>query len=174
MRGDLSVVGFQQSLPRRIAASTTRFYAGEPAHSVATSSSGAASGNVFVPAAADTPVVGTHRFGGIFIKNALPEVTGTLVLQTAMTANPVVSIGRIRGKAETAANVDTQTELDLILGDYTLIDYNATGGVGSSPLYTVKDLASADTSGLEIVDGNTAKSTLDVTLVAVAYRHDYA
>lgn len=174
MRGDLSVVGFAQTLPRRIAASTTRFYAGEPAHSVATSSSGAANVNVYVPAAADSPVVGTHRFGGIFIKNALPDTTGTLTLQTAMTSNPISNLGRIRGRGETAANVDTQTELDLILGDYTLIDYAATGSPSSGPLYTIKDVASADTSGLEIVDGNTAKSTLDVVVIGVAYRHDYA
>jgi len=55
---DLQVIGFAQQIPRRIAASTTRFYAGEPLHSTATSTSGAASANVYVPAAADTPVIG--------------------------------------------------------------------------------------------------------------------
>lgn len=172
MRADLSVVGFAQNLPRRIAASTTRFYAGEPAHSVATSSSGAASANEYVPAAADSPVIGTHRFGGIFIKNALPETTGTLVAHTTMTSNPIAGVGRIRGKAESAAAIDTAAELLGIIGDYTLIDYAATGSPSSGPLYTIKNSASADTSGLEIVEGNIAKGTLDVTLAATAYRSD--
>ncbi len=175
MKGDLTVVGFSQSLPRRIAAATTRFYSGEPLHSVATSSSGAANVNVYVPAAADTPVIGTHRFGGIAnSQGPLPLPTGTVVACTVNAACPVPQIGRIRGKGEVAANVDTDTEILGLIGDYTLIDYAATGGVGSSPLYTIKDVASADTSGLEIVEGNAATGTLDVTVLALAYRHDFA
>jgi len=173
MRGDLQVVGYQTAVPRRIGASTTRFYTGEPLHSVATSSSGAASTNVYVPAAADTPVIGTHRFGGIVnAKDPLPQPTGTLVAQTTLAACPIPNIGRIRGKAETAASIDTEAELLGVIGDYTLIDYAATGGVGSTPLYTIKEVASADTSGLEIAEGNIAKGTLDVYVAYAAYRHD--
>jgi len=172
MRADLKPVGFCQELPRRIAASTTRFYFGEPLHSTATSSNGAASANEYVPAAADTPVIGTHRFGGIAIKEALPPTTGTLVAQTTIAACPIPNIGRIRGKGETAANIDTAAELLGLIGDYTLIDYAATGSPSSGPLYTIKDVASADTSGLEIIDGNIAKGLLDVTVDARAYRHD--
>lgn len=87
-------------------------------------------------------------------------------------ALPVPYVGRIRGKAETSANVDTLTELALIWGDVTLIDYNATGASDGGPLYTIKDVASADTSGLEIVGGNIALQTLDVVVAAQAYRHD--
>lgn len=171
MRADLEVVGFTQTLPRRISASATRFYAGEPLHSTATSSSGAASANDYVVAAADTPVIGTHRFGGIAIANSLP-VTGTIVAQTVNAACPIPWLGRIRGKGEVAASIDTAAELLGLIGDYTLIDYNSTGGVGSTPLYTIKVLASADTSGLEIVEGNIFKGTLDVTVDGRSYRHD--
>ncbi len=174
MRADLSVVGFCTSLPRRILASATRFEVGEPLHSVATLSSGVASANEFILAAADTPVIGTHRFGGIVTTPALPFATGTLVAQTALAACPIPGIGRIRGKAETVLSVDTAAELLGVIGDVTLIDYNSTGGTDGGELYTIKEVASADTSGLEIVEGNIAKGTLDVLVDGRAYRHDVA
>ena len=58
MRGDLSVVGLQVSYPVRIAASATRFLAGEPLHSLAALTTGTADVNTYVLAAADTPVIG--------------------------------------------------------------------------------------------------------------------
>jgi hypothetical protein len=171
MKADLQVIGFSQELPRRIAASATRFYAGEPLHSTATLSSGAISANEFVPAAADTPVIGTHRFGGIAIKDALPP-TGTLIAHTTMAALPIPWLGRIRGKGESAAAIDTAAELLALVGSVTLIDYAATGSPASGPLFTIKTTVSADTSGLEIVGGNTTKGLLEVTIDGRAYRHD--
>lgn len=172
MRNDLQVIGFAQTMPRRIAAGATRYEVGEPLHSVATSTSGAASVNTYVLAAADTPVIGTHRFGGIAMLMALPIPTGTLVAHKVNAACPIPSLGKIRGKGEVYANIDTEAEILGIIGDYTLIDYNATGGTDGGELYTIKETVSADTSGLEIVDGNVAKGTLDVTIDARAYRHD--
>ena len=174
MKADLRVIGPAANFKRYLASGGTGIQAGEPLHSLATLSSGAASVNQYVLAAADTPVVGTHKFGGIAIKNSLNVAAGTTRAQFLNTANPVPSIGRIRGKAETAANVDTLAELVAILQDTVLIDYNATGAVDGGELYTIKDTASADTSGLEIADGNIALQTLDVSVVSVAYRHDFA
>jgi len=114
----------------------------------------------------------THSFRGIAISQCLPIKTGTLVAHTAKTACPVANVGKIRGKAETAASIDTAAELLAIIMDVTLIDYNSTGGTDGGELYTIKDTASADTSGLTIMDGNTAKGTLDVTVDARAYRTD--
>lgn len=174
MKGDLSVVGVQTELPIRVAASATRWQVGEPMHNLASWTSGAASVNTFVVAAADTPVIGTHTFGGVAIKAALPYVgvgtVPTIVAQTSIVARPISDLGRLRGKAETAANIDTDAELLAIILDLVLIDYNATGGVGSTPLYTIKDSASANTSGLQIIDGNIAKGTLDVIVDPRAYR----
>lgn len=172
MRADLSVIGPQTTLPRRIGASGTRYEVGEPLHSTSTLSSGVASANVFVLAAADTPVIGTHRFGGIAISRCLPLVTGTLVAHTAKAACPVADLGRIRGKGETALSVDTDAEILGVIGDVTLIDYNSTGAPDGGELYTIKEVASADTSGLEIVEGNPAKGTLDVLVDPRSYRHD--
>ena len=172
MKNDLQVIGLQVTRPVRIAASATRYEIGEPIHSVATSSSGVASVNTYVLAAADTPVVGTHRFGGIALKRCLPLATGTVVAHESLVARPVPQSGAIRGKGETAASVDTDAEILAIIGDYTLIDYNATGATDGGELYTIKDTAAADTSGLEIIAGNAAKGTLDVVVAARAYRHD--
>jgi len=171
MRADLSVVGFAQSLPRRVAASATRFEAGEPLLAAsATLSSGAASANVFTLAAIDSVVIGTDTFGGIAIKGALPFKTGTLTAQTTFTSNPIPWLGRIRGRAETVASVDTDAEILLIINDVTLIDYNATGASDGGELYTIQEVASADTSAFTIVEGNAAKQTLDVTVDGRAYR----
>lgn len=174
MIADLSVVGFSQETPRRIAASATRFYAGEPLHGLGTLTNGVINTNTYVVAAADTPVIGTHRFGGIAIKNALPQPSGTLVAHTTMTACPIPWLGRIRGRGETAANIDTEAEALGFIGDMVLIDYNATGSPSGGPLYTIKDTASADTSGLEIAEVNVRKGLIDVYVDGRAYRHDVA
>ena len=176
MIGDISVIGLQASVRKYVAAAQTNIQAGEPMHSVATLSSGVSSDNVYVLAAADTPVIGTHRFGGIAIKKSLNDTAATpLTLAQYLTcALPVPYIGILRCKAETAASVDTASELAGLIGDVTLIDYAATGASDGGQLYTIKEVASADTSGLEIVNGNTALSTLDVTVDARAYRHDVA
>lgn len=174
MRADLSVVGFAQSIPRRIAASATRYEVGEPLHGLGTLSSGVINTNTFVLAAADTPVIGTHKFGGIAIKNCQPFKTGTVVAHETVASCPVPWLGRIRGKAEVATNVDTDSELIGVIGDATLIDYNSTGGTDGGELYTIKDVASADTSGLEIVDGFITTGLLEVVVDGRSYRHDVA
>lgn len=172
MRADLSVVGLQSQVSVRVAASATRYETGEPLHGLGTLTSGVINTNTFVLAAADTPVIGTHKLGGIAIKPCLPYKTGTVVAHRTVLARPVAWMGFIRGKAETAASVDTESELIGVIGDVTLIDYNATGGTDGGELYTIKETASADTSGLEIYDGNVAKGTLDVQVDGRAYRHD--
>ena len=172
MRGDLTVIGPAAIWARYLVAGGTAIKAGEPVHSVATSSSGVASANTYVLAAADTPVIGTHKFGGVANENSTNVAAGTVAEQFLNTANPVPGVGRIRGKAETVASIDTLAELALLIQDLVLIDYNSTGGTDGGELYTIKVAASADTSGCEIVGGNPALGTLDVTLAATAYRHD--
>ena len=105
------------------------------------------------------------------MKESLPLTTGTLVAQTALASCPIPDLGRIRGKGETAASVDSDAEILGLIGDVTLIDYNATGASDGGELYTIKELASANTSGLEIVEGNAAKGTLDVLVDPRAYRN---
>lgn len=172
MRMDLSTVGLSSAIKRYIVAAGTAIEAGEPLHNLGTMSAGVSSVNTYVLAAADTPVIGTHRFGGVTLRGSDNSGAGTTLEQFITCSCPVPYVGRIRGRAETVANVDTMTELALLLGDTVLIDYNATGASDGGQLYTIKDAASADTSGLEIVAGNPAQGTLDVVVDARAYRHD--
>lgn len=172
MRNDLSVHGLQGSLRVRQAASATRVEAGEPMHSIPTYSSGVSNLDVYILAASDTPVIGTDKFGGVANKGSQPFSTGTVVASEISLARPVPQVGILRGKAETAANIDTAAELLAILQNVVLIDYSATGASDGGELYTIKDVASADTSGLEIVDGNISKGTLDVIVDNRAYRTD--
>ncbi len=174
MKADLKVIGPVAIFPRYLVAGGTSIQVGEPIHNVGTMSGGVSTANTAVLAAADTPVIGTHRFMGIANENSANNTAATPVVveQFLNAACPVPSVGRIRGNAQTAASVDTLTELGLLIGDVTLIDYNATGASDGGQLYTIIEVATADTSGLEIVGGNTALSTLDVTVEARAYRSD--
>lgn len=61
MVGDLRVKGPQATIKRYLVSGGTQIKFGEPIHSTATWTSGLASSNTFVLAAADTPVIGTHR-----------------------------------------------------------------------------------------------------------------
>jgi len=114
----------------------------------------------------------THRFGGVANENSENAAAGTTLEQFLNCACPVPYVGIIEGRAETVASVDTLSELAGLCGDVVLIDYNATGASDGGQLYTIKESASADTSGLEIVGGNTGLSTLRVTVDARAYRSD--
>jgi len=173
MKADLQVVGLQASVNLRVAASATRFEAGEPLYSTASLTSGAASANTFVLAAADFVQNGTNWFGGVALEGAEPKnSTGTLTAQTVTCARPAPYMGMLRGKAETVASVDTDAELLLILNDVTRVDYNSTGGTDGGELYTIKQTAAQDTDLLTIIGGNPAKSTLDVLVDPLAYRID--
>lgn len=170
-RADLRVIGPQGDIMRRIAVATTAIQAGEPVDNQATSSSGAASANVYALSNADGPIIGTDRFGGVAVKNAL-LTTGltTTQAQELPCACPIPEIGRIAGKAEVAGNVDTESELINVTGDFVLFDENSTGASDGGELFTIKSAASADSSGLEIVGGNFRISELEVMVASAAYR----
>ncbi len=170
MLNDLQVIGPQVSLPRRVAASVTRFEVGEPLYSEATMTGGVALTNVYVLAASDFVENGINYFGGIAIKRAKPSTTGTLVAQTVNTANPIPYSGRLRGKAEVSGSIDTAAELLALIGDVTRIDYNSTGAPDGTQLYTIKDVAAQDTDLLQIVEGDISNGTLDLLVDQLAYR----
>ena len=173
MKNDLEIKGPSAVIPRRVAASASRFETGEPLYSTASLTTGVASANTFVLAAADFIQQGTNWFGGVAIKGALPFKTGTLVAQTVPCACPVPYAGRIRGQAETVTSIDTASELLGVIGDVTRIDYNATGASDGGELYTIKETAAQDTDFFAIIEGNTALGWLEVTVDPGAYRIDY-
>ena len=179
---DLSVIGPQGTLPRYLVAGGTQVLAGEPTHNLNTGlTSGVVSVNTYVLVAVDSPVIAasgsdTQRFGGVSLENSLNNTAATPVVleQFLNCACPVPNVGRLKGAAETSASVDTLTELALLIGDAILIDYAATGAADGGELYTIKEAASANTSGLTLVGGNTATSILEATVHPHAYRNDIA
>lgn len=173
-KADLTVIGQTAFLPRRIAASATRFEVGEPIiQAGVTWTTGTASANVFTLAAIDIIVLGTDIFGGLVHKRAKPADTGTLVAQEITTANPYPNLSLIRGVAEVKGSVDTDTELLGIMQDFVFIDYNATGAVDGGELYTIKEADSGDdNAGFQLQTGNIVKGTLDVTTDLHCYRFD--
>lgn len=171
-RADLRVIGPAATFGRYVVSGGTAIVAGEPLHSLGVPTAGVINTNTFVLCAASSPTVGTHRFGGVAIKDSENVAAGTTQTQYLPTANPVPHVGRIRGKAKTAASVDTASELAGLIGDTVLIDYNATGAADGGQLYTIESGGTADAAGLEIVGGNVALTELEVTVDARAYRSD--
>lgn len=162
-KADISVVGISAGVrPFRVAASATRYYSGEPMNSLVAQSSGAADVNTVVVLTDGKPVIGTDSFVGIAAKDA--PGTGTLVAHTAFVSVPIPNTTIMRGKAKVTATVDTDAELLLVLHDLVLFDL-------TTAVYTIDETATANTSGLEIVNGNPAKATLDVVIDARAIRN---
>lgn len=163
-RADLSVIGVSGGAhPFRVAASATRGYAGEPINFEGTFTSGVASVNTVVVLTDAKPVIGTDNFVGVAAENMKVNSSGTVVAHELSVTVPIPYTTRIRGKAKTAANVDTDTELLGIMWDYVLFDL-------TSSTYTIDDTAAANTSGLRIEGGIISKGLLDVTVDARAMR----
>ena len=163
---DISVIGISGGArPYRVAASATRFYAGEPINFAGTYTSGVATVNTVVVMTDAKPVIGTDLMVGIAAKDAAVDSAATVTAHTTQVEVPIPYITLIRGKAKTTTNIDTDSELLGVLWDVVLFDL-------TSSVYTIDETAAADTSGLTIVNGDTAKQTLDVVVDARAMRAD--
>jgi len=168
-------------MPRYIVAGGTAILHGEPVHNLGNhdaGNTGILSINTYVLQAADGPTIAattttTHAWGGVALENSLNVAAGTVQEQFLNCANPVPHVGRVRGQAETAASVDTLTELALLLGDKVLFDYNSTGAADGGELYTIQEAAALNTAGLTLVYGIPATQELDVTVAPEAYRREY-
>lgn len=167
-RGDISVIGVSGGArPFRVAASATRGYAGEPINQNSTYTTGVTATNTVIKASDGTPVItatgAVEAFVGISEKNMKVNAAGTVVAHKLSVIVPIPYCTRMRGKAKTAASVDTDSELLGHLWDLVLWDLATT-------VYTIDEAGAADTSGLTIVDGIPAKGLLDVTVDARAMR----
>ena len=168
----MKVIGPAASFGRYVVSGGTAIEAGEPVHSLGTATAGEVDVNTYVLVAADSPVIGTHAFGGIAVVPSENAAAGTTLTQYLNCACPVPSIGRIRGKALTSTEVDTATELAGLIGDHTLIDGDdTTGASDGGELFTIISNPTANTSGLTIVGGNTGLAELEVVIDDRAYRN---
>lgn len=163
-KGNITTVGISAGARSfRVAASATRFYAGEPMNFLGTYSSGAASVNTIVVLTDGKPVIGTDSFVGIAAQDAAVDASAVVTAQSILVDVPIPYTTLIRGAAKSKTAVDTDTELLGILWDYVLFDLTAA-------VYTIDQAAAANTSGLTIQNGNIALGTLDVYVDARAMR----
>lgn len=175
MTGDLKIINRYGTLQRHIAAGATRFRVGEPMLSNASpgSSGGVSDSNDCAPAAVIAPLIGLQRFVGISMKDAvLNPFSGAVVDHFTDVAMPFPSTSIIRGKGSSAIASDTDAEILALIGDYMFFTYSANGSVIGTPLFSIGNVPASDASALEIIDGNAAKGTLDVTIDFRAFRYD--
>jgi len=110
--------------------------------------------------ASGDPVAGTDEFIGVVAKESdeTSSANGNVEVTTLI---PVITT--IRGKATTSTDVDTESDLNGILGDWVTFSYDDTNftifaGEGSDP----------DVHGLKIVGGDINDYTVDVIVHASA------
>lgn len=164
-KANVSTVGIDGgNQPRRVAASATRYYAGEPMNSVMTHSSGAANVNTIVVLTDTKPRVATDSFQGVAAMDGTVNSSGTIVAHKTYVTVPIAEVTRIRANAKSVTNlVDTDANLLLILGDF--IDFDLTGTT-----YTWDATAASNLSTFKIVDGNIYKGTIDCVISPVGLR----
>jgi len=168
---DIEVIGASGTQKHRVAASATRFYAGEPLNLAAmTYTSGVSDINTVTQAADGTPVIATDTSGtqasfvGVAAEDAPVGSDTTVDAGWVTVTEPIAHFTRLRSKAKTAASCDTLSELIGLIYDVYLFDLTST-------VFTF-DAAGADTGGLRCVGGIWEKSMLDVVVDARAMRVD--
>ena len=125
-QADLSVIGPQGVLRRYLVSGGTQILHGEPLDKTTTlNGSGVISANTWLLVNADSVVVATDLFGGIAMANSLNVAAGTVSEQFLPAACPVPQVGRMKGPAQTSGNVDSLTELALLIGDVVLMVYSS-------------------------------------------------
>ena len=158
-KGDLAVVGGIAATPvlpfrvddRTTSSASATHKPGEPLKQ---------SGNFTLLCATGDPEQGTDAFIGL----AHNESTETSSADGSVDIEVVVPyITRIRGKATTVANIDTDDELEGVLND--AVTFDLTGST-----FTIDENEGDDPNvhGLVIVDGDIDKGTLDVIVKPLA------
>lgn len=165
MKADLTVIGFSAGARQfRVAAAATAINAGEPVGWEGTLTAGVASVNTVVVLTTGKPVVATDSFIGVAAQ-ATASSAGSVTAQKFLVEQVVPNITIIRAKAKTATNIATDSQLLGVLFDVTTFDLTAT-------VYTINETSSgSNTDSLQILNGDTTKGTLDVTVDARALRY---
>lgn len=163
-KGDVSTVGIDGgNQPFRVAASATRFFAGEPLNSLAALTTGAADVNTVVVLTDTKPRIATDNFVGIASVNAEVNASSVVIAHKTYASVPIPYITRVRARAKSTTAVDTDAELLAILWD--AIDFDLTTAV-----YTFDSASASNASAFVVRDGNPAKSTLDCVIDARGMR----
>jgi len=133
---------------------TTNLLPGEPVKRAGTGT------NFVQPVATGDPEIGTDIFVGIVHSQSTETSTADGTVEVDL-----VGLGtRLRGKATTTTNMDTQSELDGLILDYVAFDVTGAGTNGSTGVFTIDEDEGTDPNvhGLCIIGGDTSRGTLDV------------
>ena len=164
---DLMAVGITAGVTRaRVAASATDTKVGEPLMTSPTYTSGTSDVNTVIQCADNTPTIGTNEFKGLCAQDFVKNSAGTVTAHYTRVTNFIPYATKVRGKVETAANIDTQSELTGVLNDLTRFHRSST------PVYAIQAGGEAYTGALQICDGNIARGTVDCYVDARAFRSD--
>ena len=148
-KGDIKVVKQGGDVVKfRTDAAATDLLIGEPAMI-------GGGGNNYAIALTDAkPVIATDEFLGIVVRASdhTGSVDGTVLIDVPQTNKTV-----LRGRAKSAAAIDTDAELLAILNDNVLFDL-------TSSSYTIDESVDANTAGLMIRDGDIVRGTIDVVV----------
>lgn len=136
---------------RTTSSQTTTLLPGEPVKK---------SGNFVIALATGDPEVATDEFVGIVRKTSTETSTVDGKVEVYCT---VPGLTVIRGKATTAANIDTAAELLGVIGDWIAIDLTGSGTNGSGAVFSFDEDEGDDPNvhGFKVIRGNTVKGTLD-------------
>lgn len=151
-KNDLQIVKgggevIQQLVEDRTTSSDTQLFAGEPVKKAGT-------GTNFVQHVATGEPTNAAPMYGITVDDSTETSTadGNVNTQLLIPGRTI-----LRGKATTAANIDTQAKLDALINDAVTLDLTST-------TFTIDENEGddPDVHGLIIVGGNIDKGTLDV------------
>ena len=164
-RFDITVVGISFAVEHRLAASATRGYVGEPMMTSPTYTTGTSDVNTITVCTDNTPLIGTSEFKGVLAEDMKVNSAGTVIAQRINVRHAIPYATRLRGRVETAANIDTDAELIGVLQDFTRFHL-------ASSAYRFQAGGESDAGAFQIVQGNTTKGTVDVFVDARAMRSD--
>lgn len=157
-KGDISVLSHSLGVEKLLAEDrntssvTATMKPGEPVKRGGTGT------NFCTPLATGDPEIGTDIFIGIVAE----ESTETATADGSVDVD-IVQLGtKLRGKATTAANMDTQSELDGLILDFVTFDVTALTGENGTFTIDEDEITDPNVHSLCIVGGDTVKGTLDV------------
>lgn len=163
-RTDVRAIGITAgNWEMRVAASATRGYFGEPLMTTPSYTTGTSDVNTVVVVTDNKPTVATDEFKGICAKDFEVNSSGTVIAHKTLVTAPIPYATRLRAKAETKANIDTDSELLGVFFDFTRF------ALTSGTYYFVAG-GEANTGGLQIVQGNSIRGTLDAVVDARTMR----
>ena len=146
----------------RVAASATRGYTGEPLMTTPTYTAGVSDVNTVVVVTDNKPTVGTDEFKGICAMDFSVDSAGTVIAHRNSVTVPIPYATRLRARYETAASVDTDSELLGLFFDFARFDL-------TSGTYTFAT-SIANTAGLQVVTGLLSRRSLDCVVDARTLR----